>query len=265
MNFQQYSPGQDNNFLFEFLEAKADQYNNPVFIESDPISIPHLFQRKEDIEIASFLTATIAWGQRATIIRNARQLMLMMDDSPFDFITDATSADLKRFSVFVHRTFNGKDLIFFIQSLQNIYRNHGGLEKLFTKAVEPTGTDVKDSLQQFRRVFFSIPYPQHAVRHVADVRAGSAAKRLNMFLRWMVRDDKRGVDFGIWQGISMHQLYCPLDVHSGQVARKLGLLNRTQNDWKAVDELTNTLRIFDTADPVKYDFALFGLGIFEKF
>lgn len=265
MDFQTYIPGQQNSFLFDFLEAKADQYNNPAFIESDPVSIPHLFQQKEDIEIAAFFAATIAWGQRPTIIRNARRLMQLMDDSPYDFITGASPSDLSRFSSFVHRTYNAEDVMFFIRSLQNIYRNHGGLESVFCLPVNEPGADAKESLQYFRQVFFNIPFPQHASRHVADVGSGSAAKRLNMFLRWMVRNDKRGVDFGIWKGIGMNQLYCPLDVHSGQVARKLGLLVRTQNDWKAVEELTAALRTFDPADPVKYDFALFGLGVFEKF
>jgi uncharacterized protein (TIGR02757 family) len=259
------SPGQDNRFLFDFLESKSGQYNNPGFIESDPISIPHQFQRKEDIEIAAFFAATIAWGQRTTILRNARRLMELMDDSPYDFIAGAAPSDLTRFSAFVHRTFNGRDVMFFVRSLQNIYRNHGGLETIFSQVVNETSADGKEGLQNFRQVFFSIPFPQHASRHVADVMAGSAAKRLNMFLRWMVRFDKRGVDFGIWKRVGMNQLYCPLDVHSGRVARKLGLLTRSQNDWKAVEELTAALRTFDPADPVKYDFALFGLGVFEKF
>jgi uncharacterized protein (TIGR02757 family) len=265
MDFKPYTPGQGNSFLFDFLETKADQYNNTAFIESDPISIPHLFQKKEDIEISAFLTATIAWGQRTTIISNARRLMLLMDDNPYDFITEADSSDLKRFSSFVHRTFNGEDVMFFLQSLQNIYKNNEGLEKLFTQPIQRKGSDAKDGLLNFRKVFFSISYPHHTARHIADVSKGSAAKRLNMFLRWMVRNDKRGVDFGIWKGIGANQLYCPLDVHSGQVARKLGLLNRSQNDWKAVEEHTGALRTFDPNDPVKYDFALFGLGVFEKF
>ncbi|MEI6750697.1 MAG: TIGR02757 family protein [Bacteroidota bacterium] len=258
-------PVQFHKFLFDFLEAKADQYNNTNFIESDPISIPHLFQLKEDIEISAFLTTTIAWGQRKTIISNARRLMLLMDNCPYNFITDAAPSDLKSFSSFVHRTFSSEDVVFFIKSLQNIYRNHGGLENIFTQAIGLSGGDAKDGLKEFRQVFLSIPYPQHVGRHLADVSAGSAAKRLNMFLRWMVRNDKRGVDFGIWKGIGTHLLYCPLDVHSGQVARKLGLLTRSQNDWKSVNELTKALRIFDPLDPVKYDFALFGLGVFEKF
>ncbi|HEX7411508.1 MAG TPA: TIGR02757 family protein [Bacteroidales bacterium] len=265
MDFQPYSPGQGNDVLFDFLEEKADQYNNPIFIESDPISIPHLFQRKEDIEIAAFFAATIAWGQRPTIIRNAQRLMHLMDDSPYEFITGTVPSDLTRFSSFVHRTFKGEDVMFFVHSLQNIYRNHGGLETVFNHTLNEPGADAKDGLQYFRQVFFSIPFPNRTRRHVADVIAGSAAKRLNMFLRWMVRNDKRGVDFGIWKGIGMNKLYCPLDVHSGQVARKLGLLSRTQNDWKAVEELTAALRTFDPDDPVKYDFALFGLGVFEKF
>jgi len=265
MDFQPNLPGQANNFLFSFLESKFDQYNNPEFIESDPISIPHLFERKEDIEIAAFFAATIAWGQRPTILRNARRLMQLMDDCPYDFIYGAAPSDLTRFSSFVHRTFNGEDVMFFVRSLRNIYRNHGGLENVFCRALINPGSDAKDSLQHFRNTFFSIPYPEHSGRQVADVASGSAAKRLNMFLRWMVRKDKRGVDFGIWNGIGVNQLYCPLDVHSGQVARKLGLLIRPQNDWKAVVELTSALRNFDPADPVKYDFALFGLGVFEKF
>lgn len=265
MDFKPYSPLQSNNFLFDFLEAKADQYNNSSFIESDPISIPHLFQRKEDIEIAAFFAATIAWGQRTTIIRNARRLMHLMDDSPYDFISGAEPSDLTRFSSFVHRTFNGEDVMFFVYSLQNIYRNHGGLESVFKQTINKPGTDAKDGLKYFRQVFFSIPFPHNTSKHVADVIAGSAAKRLNMFLRWMVRSDKKGVDFGIWRDFGMQKLFCPLDVHSGQVARTLGLLTRTQNDWKAVEDLTAALRTFDPADPVKYDFALFGLGVFEKF
>lgn len=265
MDFQPYSRGHDNNFLFDFLEAKVDQYNNPEFIGSDPISIPHLFQRKEDIEIAAFFAATIAWGQRTTIIRNARQLMQLMDDSPYDFIASAEPSDLKRFSSFVHRTFNGEDMMFFVYSLQNIYRNHDGLESVFKQTLNEPGTDAKNGIQYFRQVFFSIPFPQHSSRHVADVIAGSAVKRLNMFLRWMVRSDKKGVDFGIWRDFGMQKLFCPLDVHAGQVARKLGLLTRTQNDWKAVEDLTAVMRTFDPADPVKYDFALFGLGVFENF
>lgn len=265
MDFEPYSPGNDNNFLFDFLETKAGQYNNPEFIESDPISIPHLFSRKEDIEIAAFFAATISWGQRTTIIRNAQRLMQLMDNSPYDFIMGAESSDLTRFSSFVHRTYNGEDVLFFVHSLQNIYAHHGGLENVFIRALNSPGADAKDGLQYFRQVFFSIPFPGRAGRHVADVTAGSAAKRLNLFLRWMVRSDKKNVDFGIWADFGMQKLYCPLDVHSGQVARKLGLLKRSQNDWKAVEELTAALRKFNVADPVRYDFALFGLGVFEKF
>jgi uncharacterized protein (TIGR02757 family) len=265
MDFRPYSPGTDNRFLFDFLEEKVRQYNHTGFIESDPVAIPHLFEKKEDIEIAAFFAATIAWGQRTTIISNARKLMRMMDDSPYEFIVHADTSELRHLSSFVHRTFNGNDVIFFIRSLQNIYMNHGGLEKIFTDSVIPDDSDAKNGLLKFRDVFFSIPHPQHVSRHVADVDTGSAAKRLNMFLRWMVRIDNKGVDFGIWKGIGMNKLYCPLDVHSGQVARKLGLLSRNQNDWKAVEELTAALRTFDPVDPVKYDFALFGLGVFEKF
>lgn len=183
MDFKPYLPGQANSSLFDFLEMKFDQYNNPAFIESDPIAIPHLFQRKEDIEIAGFLTATMAWGQRTTIIRNARRLMQLMDDSPYEFITAAAPSDLIRFSSFVHRTFNGDDVMFFVRSLQNIYNNHGGPEAIFSRDLNGHYTGGKEGLQNFRQVFFSIPFSAHTSRHVADIVAGSAAKRLNMFIR----------------------------------------------------------------------------------
>lgn len=250
--------------LQEFLDSKYDTYNRASFIESDPISIPHQFTKKEDIEIAAFLAATIAWGQRTTIIKNANKLMKLMDNSPFDFVLNAKTKDLKVFDNFVHRTFNEVDITFFVKSLQNIYKNHGGLQKKFsTKTKED---QCKNSIMNFRNLFFSIPYPYRTSKHVSNPSQNSSAKRLCMFLRWMVRNDKRGVDFGIWQNtFSSSELMCPLDVHSGNVARKLGLLMRTQNDWKAVEELTENLKMFDASDPVKYDFALFGLGAFEKF
>jgi uncharacterized protein (TIGR02757 family) len=244
----------------EFLDFKHDLYNNASFIEEDPIAIPHLFSRKEDIEIAGFLAATIAWGQRKTILRSAHKLLHYMDSCPFEFIMDAGKNDLDRFRDFTHRTFNGTDCIFFIQSLENIYRNQGGLENAFS-----TSTEIKSCIINFRNIFFSIPYPGRTMKHVADPSAGASAKRINMFLRWMVRRDSRGVDFGIWNSLQPSQLYCPLDVHTGNVARKLGLITRKQNDWKALEELMAYLREFDPDDPVKYDFALFGLGIYEKF
>lgn len=253
--------------LKEFLNEKYDLYNNLKFIETDPIQIPHLFTQKEDIEIAGFLTATIAWGQRVTIINNATRMMKLMGSSPYDFLMGAKEKDLKRFNDFVHRTFNGVDAVFFMKSLQNIYKKHNGLEQLFIGHESEEGAPLLHAILNFRTVFFSISFPSRSGKHVSNPSENSSAKRLCMYLRWMVRSDKRGVDFGIWNNNNLKpaQLMCPLDVHSGNVARKLGLLKRTQNDWKAVEELTQSLRIYDVNDPVKYDFALFGLGAFEKF
>ncbi len=246
--------------LKDFLEEKYDKYNRIDFIDSDPISIPHQFSKKEDIEVAGFLAATIAWGQRVTIINNANKMMKIMGNNPHDFVMSAKAKDLKRFDGFVHRTFNSTDAIFFIQSLQNIYKKHGGLEKAFSKP------DCQQAISNFRSLFFLIDYPHRTGKHVSNPAENSSAKRLCMYLRWMIRNDKRGVDFGIWKSTLLpSHLMCPLDVHSGNVARKLGLLKRTQNDWKAVEELTGNLRKLDISDPVKYDFALFGLGVFEKF
>ena len=249
--------------LKEFLDIKVSQYNNPKFIESDPIQIPHKFAKKEDIEIAGFLTATIAWGNRKSIINNANRLMELLDNSPFDFITNHQETDLEKLQPFVHRTFNGNDCVQFIKSLQHIYSIHNGLENLFAKHAE------KDSLQlsisKFKTIFFEIEHLQRTEKHVGDPLKNSAAKRINMFLRWMVRHDHAGVDFGIWKSLSPSLLSCPLDVHSGNVARKLGLLKRKQNDGKALLELDTALRKLDSTDPVKYDFALFGLGVFEGF
>ncbi|NOX47398.1 MAG: TIGR02757 family protein [Chlorobi bacterium] len=249
--------------LHNFLEEKYDRYNRPDFIESDPISIPHQFTRKEDIEISAFLTATIAWGNRKMIIRNANRLMDLMDRAPYDFIQNFTDDDLRIFENFVHRTFNGADLAYFLKSLRNIYQNHGGLETIFSNHEE--SDSMKEVITRFHNLFFELEHQSRTRKHVANTAKNSAAKRINMFLRWMVRNDKRGVDFGIWENIPTRKLLCPLDVHSGNVARKLGLLARNANDWKAVEELTEKLRGFDEADPVKYDFALFGLGVFEKF
>ncbi|WP_092469967.1 TIGR02757 family protein [Winogradskyella thalassocola] len=249
--------------LKDFLDEKVNLYNNPKFIESDPIQIPHQFSKKEDIEIAAFLAATIAWGNRKSIIKNANQMVELLDHSPFEFIMQHQESDLEKLSPFVHRTFNGNDFMQFVESLQHLYKNHNGLEAVFSKYAE------KDSLQysihQFKNVFFEIPHLERTQKHVSDPLKNSAAKRINMFLRWMVRNDNNGVDFGIWKSLSPSQLSCPLDVHSGNVARKLGLLNRKQNDGKALAELDKALRHLDPKDPVKYDFALFGLGVFEDF
>jgi uncharacterized protein (TIGR02757 family) len=249
--------------LKEFLDEKADFYNCPAFIEHDPISIPHLFSGKEDIEISGFLAATIAWGNRKMILKNANRMVDLLDSSPYDFIMNSEESDMKRMEGFVHRTFNAGDLIYFIRALQHIYRNKGGLEKIFNEY------KIMDSLQpaihEFHKVFFELPHLKRTERHVSDPHKGSAAKKINMFLRWMVRRDSRGVDFGIWKRIDPSELYIPLDLHSGNTARKLGLLSRKANDWNAVEELTAVLREFDPADPVRYDFALFGLGVNEKF
>lgn len=247
--------------IFDLLEDKHDKFNRVSFIDFDPISIPHLFSKKEDIEIAGFLTATISWGQRVTIVKNANKLVELMDLTPFDFVMNHTTKDLKRFNKFKHRTFNAVDVAFFITSLKNIYSNHKGMEHVFS--VYPT--DMQKSIHHFRKVFFEINHPERTKKHVSDSMNNSAAKRINMYLRWMVRNDNRGVDFGIWKKIEPKYLMCPLDVHSGNVARKLGLLKRTQNDWKATLELTESLRKYDANDPIKYDFSLFGLGVFEGF
>lgn len=249
--------------LKEFLDEKVELYNNPNFIESDPIQIPHLYSQKEDIEIAGFLAATIAWGNRKMIINNARKLMNIMGNTPYDFIMTHTENDLEKLDDFVHRTFNSIDAVTFIKALKNVYQSHNGLEKVFAKNSEVNSN--QKSISEFKKVFFEIPHQQRTTKHVSDPLNNSAAKRINMFLRWMIRNDNKGVDFGIWKTISPASLSCPLDVHSGNVARKLGLLTRKQNDAKALFELDTNLRKFDPNDPVKYDFALFGLGVFEKF
>lgn len=249
--------------LKEFLDLKVTEYNHPRFIESDPIQVPHQFSKKEDIEIAGFLTATISWGNRKSIITNANKMMLMLDHSPYDFVKNHESSDLEKLRSFVHRTFNEDDFIQFIKSLNHIYTNHNGLESVFSKHSERFST--QSAIHQFKRHFFEIEHLPRTQKHVSDPFRNSAAKRINMFLRWMVRNDNNGVDFGIWKSLSPSQLSCPLDVHSGNVARSLGLLKRPQNDAKGLDELDKALRKLDKNDPVKYDFALFGLGVFEGF
>ncbi|WP_121665433.1 TIGR02757 family protein [Mesonia aquimarina] len=249
--------------LKEFLDHKVAEYNQPKFIETDPIQIPHLFQQKEDVEISGFLTATIAWGNRKSILRNAKRMMELMDNSPHDFIINHQEKDLTRFEGFVHRTFNATDLAYFIAALKNVYINYQGLEKIFTDYSSDKNT--QEAIHQFKKIFFELPHLQRSTKHVSDPLKNSAAKRINMFLRWMVRNDSQNIDFGLWKKISPSALSCPLDVHSGNVARKLNLLQRKQNDAKAVAELDKNLRKLDKTDPVKYDFALFGLGVFEKF
>jgi uncharacterized protein (TIGR02757 family) len=248
--------------LRELLDSRVDRYNGYDFIESDPVSIPHRFSAKEDIEIAGFLAATIAWGTRPGILRSANRLIQLMDEAPCDFILNHEKKDLERFRTFVHRTFNGTDCIFFLTALKEVYRKYGSMEMLFR---ESNRKGIRSGISTFREAFLQTPHPARSEKHLSDPMKGSSAKRINMFLRWMVRNDNRGVDFGLWRSVSPAILICPLDIHSGSTARKLGLLERKSNDWKAAEELTARLREFDPEDPVKYDFALFGLGVFEGF
>lgn len=243
--------------LKEYLDFKADQYNHPDFIATDPIQLPHRFSQKEDVEIAAFLISTIAWGQRKSIIKSGERILEIMENDPFNFIQNYTSKDHR----FVHRTFNHIDLDFFFRSLRSIYSN-GGLEKAFGSHSEISG--VKGRIIHFRDEFLKTEHQDRSLKHISNPAKNSAAKRLNMFLRWMVRNDNHGVDFGIWKSIPTSELMLPLDVHTSNNARALGLLSRKQNDWKALDELMENLRKFDPSDPVKYDFALFGIGAFEK-
>lgn len=249
--------------LKDFLDNKVEQYNKPDFITSDPIQIPHLFTKKEDIEISGFLSATISWGNRKSIITNCHKMMDLLDQSPFDFVMNHQESDLEKLEAFVHRTFNGLDFITFIKGLQHIYNNHDGLEAVFNKHAQ--NDSLQQSIHYFKQTFFEIEHLQRTQKHISDPLKNSAAKRINMFLRWMIRPNNTNVDLGIWTTLNPAQLSCPLDVHSGNVARKLGLLKRKQNDGKALAELDTALRALDSNDPVKYDFALFGLGVFEKF
>ena len=240
----------------EYLDFKTEQYNTSDFIETDPIQIPHRFTKKEDVEIVSFLVATIAWGNRTSIIRSGERILDIMEHDPFNFIQSYTSRPIE----FVHRTFNSVDLDFFFRSLRNIYEN-GGLEQAFSNHPEIEG--VKGRIVLFRELFLSTEHDKRSEKHISNPQKNSAAKRINMFLRWMVRNDATGVDFGIWNSIPTSELYLPLDVHTSNNARDLGLITRKQNDWKALDELMENLKTFDSNDPVKYDFALFGIGAFE--
>ncbi len=245
--------------LKDFLDFKAKEYESSSFISHDPISIPHQFSLKEDIEIIGLLVATIAWGNRLSIIKSGNRLVELLDGAPFDFVQNHRESDLKALEGFVHRTFQSADLIFFLKGLQGIYGD-GTLESTF---FHPEG--LKEGLLKFRSKMFNSPHEKRSEKHISNPFKGSAAKRLNMYLRWMVRSNEGEVDFGLWSQIKPGDLYCPLDVHSGRVARKLGLLKRKANDWKAAEELRQSLVKLDPKDPVKYDFALFGLGVFEKF
>lgn len=245
--------------LHLLLDEAYERYAHPGYIDADPIHIPKRFADRGDAEVIGFLTATIAWGQRKTIIANARKLVMLMDEAPHDFILNASEDELERLAPFVHRTFNGTDLRHFVLGLRHLYAEYGGIENAFLeKGMLGTMTS---GIARFKQRFFQVEHQARTQKHVADPSKGSNAKRINMYLRWMVRPNDRGVDLGLWNRISTSQLMLPLDVHTGRVARELGLLTRTQDDWKAVEELTARLREFDPKDPVKYDIALFGMGV----
>lgn len=249
-----------------FLNEKVQQYNHIDFIPLDPISIPHRFTKKQDIEISGFIAAILAWGQRKTIINKCSALLEMMDNAPYDFILHHQENDLKPFLRFKHRTFNDIDTLYFIDFFSRYYRQHSSLEDAFCIGWEDSPDVMGLLLSNFHDLFFNDPEaPQRTRKHIATPKRKSACKRINMFLRWMIRQDNQGVDFGIWDKIKPYQLICPCDVHVDRVARKLGLITRKQTDWVTAVELTRSLREFDPLDPVKYDFALFGLGVGEKF
>ena len=250
--------------LKSFLDEKAALYEQPEFIKEDPIQVPHAFSKKEDIEIIGLLTATIAWGQRTTIIKNAFRIADLMDSAPYDFVMNASDGGLDAVKGSIHRTFNSNDLDFFVKALSSIYQDHGGLETVFTRCFKEHQS-AAGAISAFRKIFLETKHEKRSEKHMADPIRGSSAKRINMFLRWMVRANNKGVDFGLWNKIDPSLLSIPLDVHTGNVARRLGLLERKQNDQKAVAELDAKLRALEPIDPVKYDFALFGLGIYEKF
>jgi uncharacterized protein (TIGR02757 family) len=250
--------------LKAFLDEKVSQFNTTNFIKEDPVSIPHSFSKKQDIEIAGFFAAVFSWGNRKMIINKSRELIALMDNAPYDFITGHTDKDLKRLMHFKHRTFNTTDLLYFIHFLSHHYSNNASLESAFIKGRE--SHNAFEYLSRFHDRFFSLPdSPSRTRKHIPTPVRGSACKRINMFLRWMVRQDNNGVDFGIWHKFRPAELICPLDLHVSRVARKLKLLTRKQDDWKAAMELTENLRKLDKDDPVKYDYALFGLGIIDKF
>lgn len=248
--------------LKQFLDSKVKEYNQPGFIKNDPISIPHLFSKKQDIEIAGLFAAVFAWGNRTTIIAKSKELMQRMDNSPYAFINDHSAKDLQRLKKFKHRTFNEDDLYYFIEFFHQHYSKHNSLEFAFFPIPD---LDTEHSLTHFKKYFFSFEHLKRTEKHISSPLQKSTCKRLNMFLRWMVRNDNNGVDFGLWKNISPSHLICPIDVHVARVAKKLGLLKRKQVDWLAAGELTDALRKLDKEDPVKYDFALFNLGAIEKF
>lgn len=251
--------------LFQFLESKVEQYNQPGFISNDPICIPHQYRKNQDIEISGFMAAVFAWGQRKTIINKSNEFLALMDNSPHEFVLNHQDSDLKPFLTFKHRTFNSTDALYFIHFFRWYYQRYESLEKAFTENMAKS-VSMEIRLAQFFSLFFSLPdHPTRTYKHIPTPARKSACKRINMFLRWMVRKDDKGVDFGIWKELQPADLVCPCDLHVDRVARKLGLIERRQTDWQTAMELTENLKAFDPADPVKYDFALFGLGVEEKF
>jgi uncharacterized protein (TIGR02757 family) len=248
-----------NQDIHQLLEAKHREYNTKAFIHTDPIQVPHSFKRKEDIEISAFLSCTIAWGNRKMIIRNAFRLMELMNNSPYEYLQDSSGKEWEKLGNFVHRTFQPQDLMYFLDALRRIYRYHGGLEEVFTSGYTRGG--IYESLIEFRKIFMQWEPPERTNKHVSNPAKGSAAKRLNLFLMWLVRQDSIGVHFGLWKKISKADLIIPLDIHVGRVSRELGLVERKANDWRTASELTSVLRQFDPEDPVKYDFSLFGMGL----
>ena len=249
--------------LKEFLDEKASKYESQLFIKDDPILIPHQFTNERDIEISAFITSIISWGNRKSIIKSSRNIMTYMDNSPYDFIMNHSIEDLIGTNKSIHRTFNMIDLNYFIISLKNIYKNHGGIEDIISD--KKNGSNIQERISSFKKIFFSLKHPERSKKHLPSPIDGSSAKRFNMFLRWMVRSNEKGVDFGLWKKIRKSELSIPLDVHTGRIARELGLLSRNQNDSKSVKEIDLKLREMDHIDPVKYDFVLFGLGAYEKF
>ena len=256
----------DSRRLADFLNRKADEYNQPSFIADDPISIPHQFTQKQDIEIAGLFASIFAWGNRTTIIKKTRELMELMDNAPHAFVLESAPEKLKRLSSFKHRTFNTTDLLYFIEFLHYHYRKNDSLESAFTRGLNKNDETIQHGLIGFYDYFFSLEHvPNRTRKHIATPARKSSCKRLSMYLRWMVRRDDKGVDFGIWKNINPSQLICPIDVHVARVAKRFNLLQRTQTDWQAALELTSRLRDLDPSDPARYDFALFGLGVVEKF
>ncbi|HEY4155539.1 MAG TPA: TIGR02757 family protein [Puia sp.] len=256
----------NKNELCDFLESKVQQYNNPSFISTDPVSVPHRFGKKQDIEIAGLFAAIFSWGNRTTIIQKSNELMKAMDHAPHDFVMNHQPRDLKKLLEFKHRTFNTTDLLYFIRFLQSHYRQNDSLETAFIPAESGKKDRMKNGLSSFYTRFFSLEdAPRRTQKHISSPQKNAACKRLNMYLRWMVRRDNKGVDFGLWKKLSPADLICPVDLHVARVARRFGLISRNQTDWTTAMELTTALRTMDKKDPVKFDFALFGLGIFEKY